>query len=268
MLYERWTTMLRSMMTAATGMEAQQLYMDTISNNLSNVNTTGFKRVKIEFQDLMYQALREPGTLNVEGAVSPAGVEVGLGVKPAATQRIFEQGSLVNTENPMDIAIQGDGLFQVTLPDGTTGYTRNGSFSLSSEGTIVTSSGFPLSPAITVPSGAGTFQVSPDGKVTVQISGQNQQIGQIELARFINPSGLRPLGDNLFNESDASGTPILQTPGLEGTGTLMQSFTESSNVQAVQEMVNMISAQRAYEIVSKSITVSDQMLQTANNMKT
>lgn len=260
--------MIRSMMTAATGMEAQQLYMDTISNNLSNVNTTGFKRVKIEFQDLMYQALREPGTINEEGAVAPAGVEVGLGVKPAATQRVFEQGSLVSTENPMDIAIQGDGLFQVTLPDGTTGYTRDGSFSLSSDGTIVTSSGFPSSPAITVPSGAGTFQVSSDGKVTVQISGQSQQIGQIELARFINPSGLRPLGDNLFVESDASGTPILQTPGLESTGTLMQNYTESSNVQAVQEMVNMISAQRAYEIVSKSITVSDQMLQTANNMKT
>lgn len=260
--------MIRSMMTAATGMDAQQLYMDTISNNLSNANTTGYKRVKMEFQDLMYQALREPGTLNVEGAVAPAGVEVGLGVKPAATQRVFEQGSLNRTENPMDIAIQGDGLFQVTLPDGTNAYTRDGSFSLSSEGTIVTSSGFPISPAITIPSGSVDFQVSEvDGLVTVRMGTERQEIGQIELARFINPAGLRAIGGNLFVETEATGTPMLQTPGVEGTGTLMQNYVESSNVQAVQEMVNMITAQRAYEIVSKAITVSDEMLSTANNLK-
>jgi flagellar basal-body rod protein FlgG len=259
--------MIRSMMTAATGMDAQQLYMDTISNNLSNVNTTGYKRVKMEFQDLMYQALREPGTLNVEGAVSPAGVEVGLGVKPAATQRVFEQGSLNRTENPMDLAIQGEGLFQVTLPDGTNAYTRDGSFSLSSEGTIVTSSGFPLSPAITVPPGAGDIHISEDGLVTVQVAGEPQQIGQIELTRFINPAGLRPVGGNLFTETEATGAPMIQTPGTEGAGTLMQNYVEASNVQAVQEMVNMITAQRAYEIVSKSITVSDEMLSTANNLK-
>lgn len=259
--------MIRSMMTAATGMDAQQLYMDTISNNLSNVNTTGYKRVKMEFQDLMYQALREPGTRNVEGAVAPVGVEVGLGVKPAATQRVFEQGSLNRTENPMDIAIQGEGLFQITLPDGTIGYTRDGSFSLSSEGTVVTSSGFPLSPAITVPPGSGDMQVSEDGLVTVQLASERQEIGQIELARFINPSGLRALGGNLFLETEATGAPMIQTPGTEGSGTLMQNYVESSNVQAVQEMVNMITAQRAYEIVSKSITVSDEMLSTANNLK-
>lgn len=259
--------MIRSMMTAATGMDAQQLYMDTISNNLSNVNTTGYKRVKLEFQDLMYQALREPGTRNVEGAVSPVGIEVGLGVKPAATQRVFEQGSLSRTENPMDIAIQGEGLFQITLPDGTTGYTRDGSFSLSSEGTVVTSSGFPLSPSITVPPGSGEMQVSEDGLVTIQLAGERQEIGQIELVRFINPSGLRPLGGNLFTESEATGAPMIQTPGTEGAGTLMQNYVEASNVQAVQEMVNMITAQRAYEIVSKSITVSDEMLSTANNLK-
>jgi flagellar basal-body rod protein FlgG len=259
--------MIRSMMTAATGMDAQQLYMDTISNNLSNVNTTGYKRVKMEFQDLMYQALREPGTLNVEGAVSPAGVEVGLGVKPAATQRVFEQGSIIGTENPMDIAIQGEGLFQVSLPDGTTAYTRDGSFSLSSEGTVVTSSGFPITPSITVPSGAGDIKVSPAGVVTVQINGEQQEIGQIELARFVNPSGLRAVGGNLFTESEATGAPMVQTPGEEGAGTLMQNYTEASNVQAVQEMVNMITAQRAYEIVSKAITVSDEMLSTANNLK-
>jgi flagellar basal-body rod protein FlgG len=203
----------------------------------------------------------------VEGAVSPAGVEVGLGVKPAATQRVFEQGSLNRTENPMDLAIQGDGLFQVTLPDGTDAYTRDGSFSLSSEGTIVTSSGFPLSPAIVVPQGAGDIQVSEDGLVTVQVAGSPQQIGQIELARFINPSGLRPVGGNLFTETEATGAPMVQTPGTEGAGTLMQNYVEASNVQAVQEMVNMITAQRAYEIVSKSITVSDEMLSTANNLK-
>jgi flagellar basal-body rod protein FlgG len=260
--------MIRSMMTAATGMDAQQLYMDTISNNLSNVNTTGYKRIKMEFQDLMYQALREPGTRNVEGAVSPAGIEVGLGVKPSATQRVFEQGSVVRTENPMDIAIQGEGLFQVTLPDGSTAYTRDGSFSLSSEGTIVTSSGFPLSPSITVPPGAGAIQVSQeDGTVSVQIGSERQVIGQIELARFINPSGLRAVGGNLYTETEATGAPMIQNPGEEGTGTLMQNYVESSNVQAVQEMVNMITAQRAYEIVSKSITVSDEMLSTANNLK-
>ena len=259
--------MIRSMMTAATGMDAQQLYMDTISNNLSNVNTTGYKRVKLEFQDLMYQALREPGTRNVEGAVSPVGIEVGLGVKPAATQRVFEQGSFSPTGNPMDLAIEGEGLFQITLPDGTIGYTRDGSFSLSSEGTVVTSSGFPLSPAITIPPGAGQMQVSADGLVSVQIAGEKQEIGQIELARFINPSGLRSLGGNLFTETDATGSPMIQTPGTEGAGTLRQSTVEASNVQAVQEMVNMITAQRAYEIVSKSITVSDEMLSTANNLK-
>lgn len=259
--------MIRSMMTAATGMDAQQLYMDTISNNLSNVNTTGYKRVKLEFQDLMYQALREPGTRNVEGAVSPVGIEVGLGVKPAATQRVFEQGSFSPTGNPMDLAIEGEGLFQITLPDGTLGYTRDGSFSLSSEGTVVTSSGFPLSPAITIPPGAGPMQVSADGLVSVQIAGEKQEIGQIELARFINPSGLRSLGGNLYTETDATGAPMIQTPGTEGAGTLRQSTVEASNVQAVQEMVNMITAQRAYEIVSKAITVSDEMLSTANNLK-
>lgn len=260
--------MIRSMMTAATGMDAQQLYMDTISNNLSNANTTGYKRVKMEFQDLMYQALRQPGTMNVEGAVAPAGVEVGLGVKPAATQRVFEQGSLNRTENPLDIAIQGDGLFQISLPDGTFGYTRDGSFSLSSEGALVTSSGFPVSPSIVVPLGAVDFHVSEeDGRVSVRVGAERQEIGQIELARFINPSGLRPLGGNLFVETEASGLPMLHTPGVEGTGKLMQNYVESSNVQAVQEMVNMITAQRAYEIVSKAITVSDEMLSTANNLK-
>jgi flagellar basal-body rod protein FlgG len=257
------------MMTAATGMQAQQLYMDNISNNLSNVNTTGFKRTKVEFQDLMYQVLREPGARNVEGSLSPAGIETGLGVKPAATQRIFEQGSLVGTSNPLDWAISGEGMFQITLPDGSTAYTRDGLFKLSGDGTIVTSSGFFLSPQITIPEDATNLQVSPDGAVSVLMPGESSptQLGQIELVRFVNPSGLRALGGNLYAESDASGAPIVLKPMEEGAGEIRQSYSESSNVQVVQEMVNMITAQRAYEIVSKSIQVSDEMLQTANNLK-
>lgn len=261
--------MIRSMMTAATGMEAQQLFIDNISNNLSNVNTTGFKRQKIEFQDLMYQALREPGVRNVEGALSPSGIETGLGVKPSATQRIFEQGSLNQTQNPLDWAIQGEGLFQITMPDGSTTYTRDGSFRLSSDGTIVTSSGFPILPQITIPQGATNISVSQDGHVSAILAGQTSStdIGQIDLVRFVNTAGLRGLGGNLFAETDASGSPLVLTPGQEGAGMIMQGYAEASNVQVVQEMVNMIAAQRAFEIVSKAITVSDDMLQVANNLK-
>lgn len=257
------------MMTAATGMEAQQLFMDTISNNLSNVNTAGFKRSKIEFQDLMYQTMKEPGVKNFEGGMAPAGIEVGLGVKPAATQKVFEQGSLTGTENEMDWAIEGEGLFQVTLPDGGTAYTRDGSFKLSSDGTIVNSTGFPISPSMAVPEGASNLQVSRDGKVSVILPGESTttEIGNIELARFINPSGLRSLGGNLYATSDASGDPVISIPSEEGAGTIMQKYTEGSNVQMVDEMVNMISAQRAYEIISKSIQAGEDMLQVANNLK-
>ncbi|HEX3019415.1 MAG TPA: flagellar basal-body rod protein FlgG [Chitinispirillaceae bacterium] len=261
--------MIQCMMTAATGMEAQQLYMDTISNNLSNVNTAGFKRSKIEFQDLMYQTLREPGVRNFEGAMAPAGIETGLGVRPAATQRIFEQGAPNKTENDLDWAIQGEGLFQITLPDGGTAYTRDGSFKLSSDGSIVTSSGFLLSSQITVPEGSSELTIAADGRVSVKLQGEDTStdIGQIELARFINPSGLRSLGGNLFQVTDASGEPVVSYPGEEGTGTIMQGYTESSNVQVVDEMVNMISAQRAFEIVSKSIQCAEDMLQVASNLK-
>ena len=261
--------MIRCMMTAATGMESQQLFMDTISNNLSNVNTVGFKRTKLEFQDLMYQTLREPGVRNFEGGMSPSGIEVGLGVKPAATQKIFEQGSLNRTENPLDCAIQGEGFFQITLPNGGSAYTRDGSFKLSSDGTIVNSSGFIFSPQITVPQGSTDLEISEDGKVSVLLSGENlsTEIGQVELARFVNPSGLKSLGGNLYVETDASGDPIINVPGEEGTGTVIQNYTEASNVQLVEEMVNMISAQRAYEIVSKAITVAEDMMQVANNLK-
>jgi flagellar basal-body rod protein FlgG len=257
------------MYSAATGMEAQQLYIDTISNNLANVNTTSFKRSRLEFQDLMYQTLKEPGIKNSEGEMSPTGIEVGLGVKPSSTQRIFEQGSLNQTSNSMDVAIEGEGFYQVNMPDGTMGYTRDGSFKLDSNGTVVTTDGNTVVPEINVPEGSSSFTVSSSGKVSVILAGKetSTEIGQIELARFVNPSGLRSLGNNMYGVSDASGEPILETPGENGMGKLNQGYTEASNVQMVEEMVNMITAQRAYEIVSKSITVSDEMLQTANNMK-
>ncbi|MGB7570024.1 MAG: flagellar basal-body rod protein FlgG [Chitinivibrionales bacterium] len=262
--------MVRSMYSAATGMEAQQLYMDTISNNLANVNTTGFKRSKMEFQDLMYQTLKEPGVTNSEGIMAPSGIEVGLGVKPAATQRLFDQGSLNQTGNSLDVAIQGDGFFQINMPDGTIAYTRDGSFKLTSDGTVVNSSGYPLTPQITIPEGAQQLGISADGKVSAVLPGKSttSDIGQIELARFVNPAGLTGLGQNLYSISDASGQPILETPGQNSMGTLSQGYTEASNVQVVEEMVNMITAQRAYEIVSKAITVSDEMLQVTNNLKT
>ena len=261
--------MIRCMMTAATGMEAQQLYMDTISHNLSNVNTSGFKRSKLEFQDLMYQTIREPGVRNFEGGMSPSGIEVGLGVRSAATQRVFEQGSLNGTENPLDWAIQGEGFFQITLPDGSTAYTRDGSFKLSSDGSIVTSSGFFLSPGITVPEGSTSLNVGQDGKVSVVLQGEINQteIGQLELVRFVNPSGMKGIGGNLYVETDASGEPLVNLPGEEGTGTIAQRFIEASNVKIVDEMVNMITAQRAFEIVSKAITVAEDMMQIANNLK-
>lgn len=252
-------------------MQAQQLFMDTISNNLANVNTNGYKTSRVEFQDLVYESLKEPGTTNQEGSVAPVGVEVGLGVKPGATEKNFEQGALTQTGNSTDVAIQGDGFFQVSLPDGTIAYTRDGGFKLSSDGTFVSSSGYPLSPQLTVPSGAQQLTIdSATGKVSVVMPGQqtSTQIGQIELARFINPAGLESTGGNLLKETDASGQPIVGTPGEDGfqSTSLQQQYLETSNVQVVSEMVNMISAERAYEIVSKSIQVSEDMMQMANNL--
>jgi flagellar basal-body rod protein FlgG len=262
--------MIRSLYTAATGMEAQQLFMDTISHNLSNVNTNGFKRSKVEFQDLIYQTLKEPGVKNQEGEMAPVGIEVGLGVKPGATQKNFEQGSLTQTGNSLDVAIQGDGFFQITMPDGTIGYSRDGGFKKTADGTIVTSNGYPLSPQINIPQGADQLGIDAStGKITVMMPGQqtSTEIGQIELARFVNPAGLKSIGDNLYTETEASGQPIISAPSEDGAGTLAQGYLEASNVQIVQEMVNMITAQRAYEIVSKSIQVSEEMMQIANNLK-
>ncbi len=261
--------MVRSMYTAATGMEAQQLYMDVISNNLANVNTSSYKRQKLEFHDLMYQSLREPGVRNVEGGMAPSGIDVGLGVRVASTQRIFEQGSMNQTGNHFDLAIQGEGFYQISLPDGGFAYTRDGQFKLSSDGTMVTSDGFVFYPEIVLPEGAQEFAVNADGMVAVRLPGEetSTEIGQIEVVRFINPAGLKALGQNLYVVSDASGEPIISLPGTEGTGTVMQGYVETSNVQIVDEMVNMISAQRAYEIVSKSIQVSEEMMQLTNNLK-
>jgi len=257
------------MYTASTGMEAQQLYMDTISHNLSNVNTNGYKRQKMEFQDLMYQTLREPGVRNLEGSMAPSGIEVGLGVKPAATQRIFLQGSLNQTGNELDLAIQGEGFFQIMLPDGTTAYSRDGQFKLSSDGSIVTSNGFYCYPQLTIPEGSQELTIAADGQVHVKLPGDqtSTEIGQIELVRFINPSGLKAIGNNLFTGSEASGEPIVCMPGEENAGTIAQGYVEASNVEIVGEMVNMISAQRAYEIISKAIQVSEDMLQIANNLR-
>jgi len=250
-------------------MEAMQLYMDNISNNLSNLHTNGYKRTRVEFQELMYQAIREPGVRNFEGSMAPAGIEVGLGVKPGATMRVFEQGSPNRTENAMDVAISGEGFFQITMPDGSINYTRDGGFKLSSDGTLITSSGFIVHPQVTLPEGAQEFQVEPDGRISVMLPGEviSTDIGQFELVKFINPAGLRSLGGNLFGETSASGVPVAALPGEDGMGTLMHKYVESSNVQIVDEMVSMIAAQRAYEIVSKAITTSEEMLQTANNLK-
>jgi len=261
--------MIRSMYTAATGMEAQQLFMDTISNNLSNTNTNGFKRSKIDFEDLMYQTLREPGIRNPEGALSPAGIDVGLGVKTSAVTRIFQQGSLNQTTNPLDVAISGEGMFQISMPDGSVAYTRDGSFKLSSDGLVVNNAGYPVFPEIVIPVGAQDLSVGPQGMVAAVLEGEDNStvLGYIELARFVNPSGLKALGGGLFSVTDASGDPMISAPAEHGAGSLAQGFLEASNVQVVEEMVNMITAQRAFEIVSKSIQVSEEMLQIASNLK-
>jgi flagellar basal-body rod protein FlgG len=255
--------MMRALYTAATGMIAQQYNIDTISNNLANVNTTGFRA-----NQARYQNLRAPGT-PVGPSVIPVGQDVGLGVKVGASEKTFTQGTLQQTSNPLDIAIQGDGFFQVTMPDGSSAYTRDGSFKRDSNGSIVTADGYFLSPQITIPANATGVQIGADGTVTALIPGQQQpqQLGQIQLVRFTNPAGLAPKGENLFTQTGASGAPTLSQPGLNGTGTLQGGYLEASNVSVVEEIVNMITAQRAYEANSKAITTADEMLQTAVQTK-
>lgn len=261
--------MMRSLWTAASGMTAQQFKIDTISNNLANVNTTGFKKSRVDFQDLLYQTHKYAGTPTTAGAQVPTGIQIGHGVRSVATQRIFSQGTFQQTDNPMDIVIEGDGFFQILLPDGGIRYTRDGAFKMDSDGRITTSDGFPLEPEIIVPADIIDFSVGSDGTVTVLRPGMNEPetIGQIELVRFVNPAGLKSEGSNLFTATAASGAPMIGTPGLDGFGKLAQGWLEMSNVQVVEEMVNMIVAQRAYETNSKAIQAADDMLQTANNLR-
>jgi flagellar basal-body rod protein FlgG len=261
--------MLRSLFIAATGMEAQKLSIDVISNNLANVNTTGFKKSRADFQDLLYQTIRTPGATSAEGSEIPSGIQVGMGVKPVAVQKIFQQGDFVQTGNKLDTVIEGDGFYQILLPDGTTAYSRSGSFKLDSDGRIVNSDGYPLEPAITIPSNTTDISISSDGKISVIQAGSTtpKQIGQIELANFINPGGLNALGKNLFQQTGSSGDPTTGNPGTNGLGSIGQGYVEMSNVNVVEEMVNMIVSQRAYEINSKAVQASDQMLQVANNLR-
>ena len=255
--------MLRSLWIAKTGMEGQQTKLDTIANNLANVGTNGYKRAGVVFEDLMYQNLRPAGAASSEQSQLPTGLQVGLGSRAAATTRNFNQGSLQQTGNSFDLAIKGQGFFQIQLPDGTTGYTRDGSFQVDANGQLVTSAGYAVQPGITIPSGASGVTVSETGIVTATIAGQTapQTLGTLQLASFINPAGLDPKGGNLFGETAASGTPNAAAPGNSGHGTLAQGFVEGSNVNVVQELVDMIATQRAYEINSKAIQTSDQMLQ-------
>lgn len=260
--------MMRALFSGASGMSAETLNMDVISNNLANINTAGFKKSRAEFQDLLYQTLREPGAKSTLSTEIPTGMQVGLGVKPVAINRIFSQGNFKHTGSPMDMVIEGDGFFQVTMPDGTIGYTRDGSFSRDSTGRIVTNDGYPLEPAITIPADAISVTVGNDGTVTVMRPGESvaTEVGTIQLTKFVNPAGLKSLGKNLFSNTSSSGDPIQGTPGLEGLGTISQGYQEMSNVDLVEELVSMIVSQRAYETSSKSIRAADQMLQTATQL--
>ncbi|MEA3213585.1 MAG: flagellar basal-body rod protein FlgG [Chthoniobacter sp.] len=259
--------MLLSLYSGATGMQAQQLNLNTISNNLANVNTTGFKRSKVEFQDLMYQKPRAVGTEAGGGEVVPTGVEMGNGSRVVATAKIFTEGQLNQTGEKFDVAIQGDGFFEVQRPDGTTAYTRDGALKVSADGKIMTSDGLPLlSNFQPITAGATDVSIASTGEVTVVSPGGNQSF-RVQLSRFNNPSGLRSIGGNLYEETPASGTPGQGNPGENGFGTLNQGYLEGSNVNVVEEMVNMITAQRAYEINSKSIQTSDEMLQRIAQLK-
>lgn len=254
--------MMRSLMISKTGMDAQQLQLDTISNNLANVATNGYKRSHAVFEDLMYLNLRQSGGASGGEASLPTGLQVGLGARAVATARQFSQGNLQQTSNTLDVAIQGQGFFEIQMPDGTTAYTRDGSFQVNAQGQLVTNNGYPVNPGITIPQNAQSVTIANDGTVSVALPGQAapQNVGQIQLTSFVNAAGLEPRGQNLFTETAASGAPIAGTPGLNGLGTVRQGFVESSNVNVVEELVGMIQTQRAYEINSKAIQTADQML--------
>ena len=261
--------MIRSLYTAATGMIAQQLNLDNIANNLANVNTTGFKKSRADFQDLMYQIIEEPGTTANQTGTSPSGIQIGLGVRPASVGKVHSQGDFESTGNPMDLAIEGNGFFQVTLPNGDTAYTRSGSFKINENGNMVTADGYELTPAIPIANDALGVTVASDGTVSVKQPGSATptNAGQVQIARFQNPAGLRAKGRNLFEETESSGTATLGNPGEVGLGTIAQGFLESSNVSVVEEIVQMVTGQRAYEANSKVITTADQLLQNAINVK-
>jgi flagellar basal-body rod protein FlgG len=255
--------MIRSLWISKTGMEAQQTQLDTISNNLANVATNGYKRAHAVFEDLIYQNLRQAGANSSEQTQLPTGLQVGLGTRAVATSRNFSQGSLQQTTNNLDIAIKGSGFFQIQMPDGTTGYTRDGSFQVDSAGQLVTNNGYVVSPGITIPATAQSVTIANDGTITATIPGQTtpQTLGTLQIANFVNPAGLEPRGQNLYAETAASGTATTGAPGSNGLGSLQQGFVETSNVNVVEELVAMIQTQRAYEMNSKAIQTSDQMLQ-------
>ncbi len=255
--------MIRSLWISKTGLDAQQTQMDVIANNLANVSTNGFKRSRAVFEDLLYQNIRQPGAQSSQQTQLPSGLQLGTGVRPVATERSFSQGNLQQTDNNKDVAIQGDGFFQVLMPDGAIAYTRDGAFQIDNQGQLVTSSGYALQPAIVIPADATSITVGRDGTVSITQAGAANtiEIGAIQLTTFINPAGLMGKGENLYVETTASGNANNNAPGTNGAGTLAQGFVETSNVNVVEELVNMIQTQRAYEINSKSITTSDQMLQ-------
>jgi len=260
--------MIRALHTAATGMEAQQQRIDVTANNLANVNTTGFKKQRADFQDLLYQTVRAPGTSSAQGVTVPTGLQVGTGVRTVSAHRSFTTGDFMQTGNQFDVAIEGDGFFQVTLPAGEQVYTRAGNFEINQDGQLVTPDGYPLEPGINIPPGSTHATIGADGTVSVTIAGQNEatEVGQIQLASFVNPGGLESLGRNFLRPTTASGDAQLNPPGVEGLGTLSQGFLEMSNVKVVEEMISLISSQRAYEVNSKVISASDEMMQTTANV--
>jgi len=260
--------MIRALYTAASGMNAQQTNIDNVAHNLANVNTVGFKKSRVEFEDLVYEQTKAAGSASSTTAESPIGLETGLGVRPVATSRDFARGNLRSTSGPLDLAIEGDGFFQIQLPSGDTGYTRAGAFHLNAEGALVTNEGYRVEPQITVPPSATAISISKDGIVSALLPGQSapQQLGTIELASFQNPAGLRALGGNLFQSTTASGEPNVGAPGSDARGTLAQGFVEDANVSVVEEMVNMILGQRAYEANSKVLKAADEMLSVVNNL--
>ena len=261
--------MMQSLYTASTGMLGMQTQIDTTANNIANVNTIGFKKSRAEFADLMYHVMEYAGTSTTDTTKSPTGIEVGLGVRPTAINKIFSEGSLKQTDNDLDMAITGKGFFKMELPDGTQVYSRNGAFKVDQDGTMVSSDGYTLIPQIVVPPDATNISIGTDGTVTVVQPGQTQatQIGQVLTTSFINPAGLHSMGDNLYIETDSSGQPVEGTPGTEGQGAIRQGFVELSNVELVVELTDLITGQRAYDSNSKVITTSDEMLQTTNSLK-